>query len=160
MIAKMKLNLMLVAALLTTYIDKFNEFSDAQAPTTGSTTSTYSFDTKGADIGTGEDTYLVIQVDTAVTSLGSATVDFKYVESDTADLGTPTTLASTGAVGKATLIAGYQALKMKIPANSKRYVGVIYTVATADLTAGAFSAFLTKDLQSAKTRTYASGYTV
>jgi hypothetical protein len=47
---------------------------------------------------------------------------------------------------------------MKIPANSKRYVGVIYTVATADLTAGKFSAFLSKDLQSAKTRTFPAGY--
>lgn len=155
-----KLRLAIAGAIITTIIDKFNEFSDAQAVTTGSTTSTYSFDTKSADIGTGEDTYLTIQVDEAVTSGGAATVDFKYVESDNADLSSSTTLASTGAIGKATLVAGYQAMKIKIPANTKRYVGVIYTVATADLTAGKFSAFLSKDLQSAKTRSFAAGYTI
>lgn len=155
-----KIKLFLAGAILTTIIDKFNEFSNAQAPTTGSTTSTKSFDTKGADIGTGEEMYLVVQVDTAVTSAGAATVEFKYVESATQDLGTPTVLATSGAIGKATLVAGYQVLKIKIPENTKRYVGVIYTVATADLTAGAFSAFLCKDLQSAKTRCFAAGYTI
>lgn len=152
--------LLQAGAIITTIIDKFNEFSDAQAFTTGDNTSTYSFDTKSADIGTGEDLYLVVQVDEAVTSNGSATVEVKYVESAGADLSSPTVLATSGAIAKATLVAGYQVMKIKIPANTKRYVGVIYTVATADLTAGKFSAFLAKDLQSAKTRTFAAGYTI
>jgi hypothetical protein len=95
-----------------------------------------------------------------VTSDGSATVTFAYIESDTADLGSPTTLFTTAAIAKATLVAGYQAIKMKIPPNSKRYVGVLYTVGTAALTAGAFSAFLSKDQNAAKTRTLPAGYTI
>lgn len=155
-----KLKLLLAGAILTTIIDKFNQFSDAQAFTTGDTTSTKSFDTKSADIGTGEDTYLTVLVNTTVTSNGAATVEVKYVESDSADLSAPTVLATSGAIAKATLVAGYKALRIKIPANCKRYVGVIYTVAVADLTAGKFTAFLSKDLQSAKTRTFAAGYEI
>lgn len=155
------LKLWLVGAILTTIIDKFNEFSDAQAFTTGDNTSTFSFDTKGADIGCGENTYLSVQVDTTVTSNGAGTVEVKYVESDNADLSASTTLYTTGAIAKATLVAGYNPIRnFKIPANSKRYVGIIYTVATADLTAGKFSAFLHKDAQSPKTRTLPAGYTI
>lgn len=153
-----KIKLFLAGAILTTIIDKFNEFSDSQAFTTGANTSTKSFDTQGADIGTGEDLYLTIQTDVTCTSVGASTVAFAYVESANADLSAATTLYTTAAIAYTTLVAGYQVVKMKIPANTKRYVGVIYTVATADLTAGKFSAFLSKDLQSAKTRTFPSGY--
>jgi len=141
-------------------LDKFNEFSDGQAFTTGSTTSTYSFDTMGADIGTGEDLYLIAQVDTTATSAGAATVEFKYVESASADLSSSTTLATSGAIAYTALTAGAMPVKIKIPPNTKKYVGVVYTVGTADLTAGAFSSFLTKDLQHAKTVAHASGYTI
>lgn len=152
--------LTLAGAILTTIIDKFNEFSDAQAFTTGDNTSTYSFDTKSADIGSGEDVRLVVQVDTTVTSNGNATVEIKYVQSDNADLSAADVLATSGAIAKATLVAGYTAMRLKIPENTKRYVGVIYTVGTADLTAGKFSAFLCKDAQSKKTRTFPAGYTI
>lgn len=155
----LKKMVLFAGAILTTIMDKFNEFSDSQAFTTGANTSTKSFDTKGADIGTGEDLYLTVQTDVTCTSNGASTVAFAYVESDSADLSNATTLFTTAAIGYATLVAGYQAVKMKIPANAKRYVGVIYTVATADLTAGKFSAFLSKDLQSAKTRVFPAGYT-
>ena len=155
-----KLKLFLAGAIITTIIDKFNEFSDAQAFTTGANTSTFSFDTHGADIGSGENLYLVIQCDVTCTSNGAATVKFAYVEDDLADLSTATVLHETAAIGKATLVAGYQVLKMKIPANTKRYVGVTYTVETADLTAGKFSAFLCKDITDAKTRMYPAGYTI
>jgi hypothetical protein len=158
---KKKLGLLFAGAILTTIIDKFNQFSDAQAFTAqGDTTSTKSFDTKGADIGTGEETYLTVLVNTAVTSNGAATVEVKYVQSDNADLSAADVLATSGAIAKATLVAGYKALQIKIPANTKRYVGVIYTVATADLTAGKFHAFLSKDIQSPKTRTFPAGYSI
>lgn len=157
---KKKLGLLFAGAILTTIIDKFNMFSDAQAFTTGDNTSTKSFDTRGADIGTGEDTYLTVLVNEAVTSVGAATVEVKYVQSDNADLSAADVLATSGAIGKATLIAGYKPLQIKIPANTKRYVGVIYTVATADLTAGKFTAFLSKDIQSPKTRTFPAGYAI
>ena len=155
-----KLKLFMAGAIMTTIIDKFNEFSDSQAFTTGANTSTYSFDTKGADIGSGEDTYLVIQADVTCTSGGASTVAFAYVQSDNADLSAATKLYETAAIGYATLVAGYQVVKMKIPANTKRYVGVIYTVAAADLTAGKFSAFLCKNITDTKTRIPAAGYTI
>lgn len=155
-----KIKLFLAGAIMTTIIDKFNEFSDSQAFTTGANTSTFSFDTHSADIGSGEDMYLVVQCDVTCTSGGASTVKFGYVEDDLADLSTATVLHETAAIGYATLVAGYQVVKMKIPANTKRYVGVIYTVATADLTAGKFSAFLCKNITDAKTRIHAAGYTI
>lgn len=156
-----KLRLFAAGAILTTIIDKFNEFSDAQVVTAlGDNTSTYSFDTKGADIGCGEAVHLVVQIDEAVTAALAATVEFKFVESDNADLSAATQLATTGAIAKATLVAGYTVIKLKIPANAKRYIGVVYTVAVGVLTTGKFSAFLCKDIQAAKTRTLPAGYTI
>jgi hypothetical protein len=160
MLKKLKLTFILAAAIATTWIDKFNEFSDSQAFTTGANTSLYSFDTNSADIGSGENVYLVIQCDVTCTSNGASTVKFGYVESANADLSAADVLHETAVIGYATLVAGYQVLKMKIPANTKRYVGIIYTVADADLTAGKFSAFLCKDITDSKNRVYASGYEV
>lgn len=155
-----KLKLLLAGAIMTTIIDKFNEFSDSQAFTTGTNVSDYSFDTGGADIGSGEDMYLVIQCDVTCTSGGSSTVTFNYVDDSVAALTSPATLFTTGAIAFDTLVAGYQVAKIKIPANTQRYVGVTYVVATADLTAGKFSAFLTKDISDTKTRMYPAGYTI
>lgn len=156
-----KLKLFMAGAIMTTIIDKFNEFSDSQAETTvADHYSTYSFDTGGADIGSGEDTYLVVQVDITCTSDGSATVAVAYVESDNANLSSHTVLHTTSALGYATLVAGEQVVKIKIPANTKRYVGVMYTIGTAALTAGKFSAFLCKDITDTKTRMYPAGYTI
>jgi hypothetical protein len=42
----------------------------------------------------------------------------------------------------ATFTQGYVALQIPLPAGLKRYVKVTYTVATAALTAGKFSAFI------------------
>ena len=132
-------------------IDKELEFSDGQA-VTASAISTNVVDTGAAptlkDIGQGLPLYLVIQVDDTALAAGAATVDFSIESDSTADLATSATVHTTsGAIGKATLVAGYQfALALPI-SDYERYVGVRYTVATGPLTAGEFSAFLTTDVQ-------------
>jgi len=101
------------------------------------------------DIGQGAQMVLLITVKTSVTSGGAATVDFRFRTDSNSNLTTsPVDLASTGAIAKATLIAGYQ-VKIAIPSSTfKRYVGVNANIGTAVLTAGAFECELVKDVQS------------
>lgn len=142
------------------YVDNELTFSNAQAVTsTGDTASTnlIDFGVKG-DIGDGEEMNLVITVDEAVTSAGAATVDFKLTTDDNTAFSSETVLFSTGAIGKATLVAGYQVAKVRLPRGVERALRVVYTVATAALTAGKFTAALVKDVNTAKA--YPNNYDV
>lgn len=134
-------------------LDKQNEFSDAQAVTV-TDYSQNSIDVgHGSAIGPGlTDMELVIQVDEAVEADGAATVDFSLESDDSSTFGSPTTgVLATGAIGKATLVAGYEVARWRIPASlAERYLRIKYTVASGPLTAGAFSAFLTPVGQSNK----------
>lgn len=149
------------------YVDKQAEFSDSQAVTaTAVSTNVYDLYPRGnavntnvtRDIGVGEDIYLVVQCDTTATAAGAATVTVTLESSSTADLATtPTVHFASAALALANLSGGTTLLAIKLPAGSyNRYVGVRYTVATGPLTAGAFSAFLAKDIQAF--RAYVKGY--
>lgn len=102
------------------------------------------------DIGAGKPLYMVITVDTAILSGGSATVSFEIVSDSVNPVavdGTATLHAKTADVAKATLVAGYT---MVIPLPSvnpvyEQYLGLIVNVGTAVLTAGKINAFLTID---------------
>lgn len=99
------------------------------------------------DIGAGEPTYLVIQVTTTFVG-ATSTTQFDLYSDSTANLATSaTTHLSTGPIGVATLVAGYQlAYALPLGATYERYLGLWETVATADVTAGAINAFLTQDV--------------
>ena len=133
-------------------IDSRGEFADAEtlATATGRALVGDVVDLGAAsrDVGEGETLYLVVQVDTAVTSAGSATVDFELVSDAAAAIatdGSATVHASTGAIGKADLTAGYQRAIALPQGTYERYLGVISNVGTAALTAGKVNAFLTKN---------------
>jgi hypothetical protein len=135
-------------------LDSRNEFADATALSTSGTGLQLVgnvIDTGSAarDLGEGEDLYLVIQVDTAVTSAGAATVDFQLASDATASIatdGSATVHLSTGDIGKASLVAGYQkAICLAKGATYERYVGLLANVGTAALTAGKVNAFLTRN---------------
>jgi hypothetical protein len=107
----------------------------------------------GRDLGQGEPMWWIVQVITTVTSAGAATVAFVLRSAANAALTTtPIDLVSTPAIAKATLVAGY-AFKVRLPSAPvgvtgwQRYVGVVATVGTADLTAGKFESMLVKDEQ-------------
>ncbi|HCA6585614.1 TPA: hypothetical protein MXV30_004491 [Pseudomonas aeruginosa] len=149
------------------YVDKQAEFSDSQAVTaTAISTNVYDLYPRGnavntnvtRDIGVGEDIYLVVQCDTTATAAGAATVTVSLESSSTADLATsPTVHFVSATLALANLVGGTTLLAIKLPAGQyNRYVGVRYTVATGPLTAGAFSAFLAKDIQAF--RAYVKGY--
>lgn len=135
-------------------IDERNEFADATALDTGGTGLALVGDvidlgaTPG-DLGNGQPMYLVIQVDTAVTSAGAATVEFQLVSDAQAAIavdGSASVHAKTAAIAKATLVAGYQ-LVIPLPLGNpayERYLGILQNVGTAALTAGKINAFLTQ----------------
>lgn len=137
-------------------LDELNEFADATALSTSGTGAALVGDV--IDLGVNpndvEGMYLVIQVDTAVTSAGSATVAFALASDAQAAIavdGSATTHFATPAIAKATLVAGYRVAAVALPKGTyERYLGVIATVGTAALTAGKINAFLTDNINTWK----------
>ena len=137
-------------------MDKELEFSDSQA-VTASAASTNVVDLgQTYDIGVGEDLYFVVQVDAAATAAGAATVTFTLQTDTVENFASPTGLINSDAIGKAALTVGAKPIVARIPHGAQRYLRAHYTVGTGPLTAGAFSAFLTKDVQA--WTAVASGY--
>ena len=139
-------------------LDKQNLFSDSQAITatanstnvvkiTGGTPA-FTTDTLGNtpenDVGRSPMLDILCQVVTAFTAAGAATLTVSLVADDDPNLGTPTTIITTAAIGKATLVPGYQ-FRLAIPpgfASADIHLGLVYTVATGPMTAGAITAGL------------------
>ena len=140
-------------------MDELLEFADATALDTSGTDTDLIGDvidlgsapTNPVELGNGQPVYLVIQVDTAVTSGGSATVEFKLVSDAAAAIATDGSASvhyASGAIGKASLVAGYE-LVVPVPIGAdvpyERYLGIQATTGTAALTAGKINAFLSLD---------------
>lgn len=127
------------------YIDKLLQVSGEQAVTSSAaSTDVIDFGQANPNSGVGQNTTMAITVDEAATASGSATVTFSV--QDSADNSTFADVAVTAAIGKATLVAGYQHL-IPMPTKHRRYVRVYYTVATGPLTAGKFSAQVVAGVQ-------------
>lgn len=126
-------------------LDKENLFSDAQA-VTATAPSTNVIDLGAVrDVGKGNELELLIAVTTTVLAAGGASTTTFSLQTDTAEgFGTAVTLWTSAAIGKADLVAGYQ-IKVRVPRGVKRYLRLLYTVATNDLTAGAFTAGILLD---------------
>lgn len=130
------------------YLDKNLAFSEEQA-VTSTAASTNVVDLGVArQIGIDGSLDIAITVTEAAAATGAATVVVTLQESS--DNSTFTDVVSSAAIGKATLVAGYQFF-MKVPADlSKRYLRMNYTVATGPLTAGKFSAHMVDGIQKSK----------
>ena len=150
------------------YIDSQEVFSDAQAVTsTALSTNVMDLNSVGGpnvliDEGSGEPVYLVVRTVTACTDSGSDATLTVTLESDSVTTidSSATVHFSTGAIAFANFSpAGTRVCAVRLPhGDYERYLGVRYTVASGPLTAGAFTAFLTKDINSNKA--YASGFSV
>lgn len=104
-------------------------------------------DTGGDGINDVDDLYLVVEVSTAFVGVG-ASVNFLLVSDVAAPLTIPAALthAQSGAIGVATLVAGYKALVVELPRGQyDRYLGIQAVSTGAATTAGAVNAFLTHD---------------
>lgn len=127
-------------------------FSNAQAITTGATNSTNVIDlATTADISrSGGPLRCVVEVTTTFTSGGSGTLQFQLVQSASPTLSSPDVLFDSTALAKTVLIAGYRPFDFLVPPTSKRYLGIIYTVAVADMTTGAVFAGLVENTETAQ----------
>lgn len=138
-------------------LDKQNEFSDSQAITVTAISTNVINTLPGASFtnvtqnlgGTLGSTFLVVQVDTLFAGT-AGTLNISLESDSTANLATsPTVHYSSGSIPQASLIAGYQ-LVIPLPfGNYEKYLGLRYTVG-GTITAGAVSAFLTRDVQTWK----------
>lgn len=136
-------------------LDERAEFCDATSLNTGAAASYLIGDvmdlgSTSRDIGTGEDLYVVIRVDTTATSGGSATGAFHLASDAQAAIavdGSATYHLSTAAIAVASLTAGTTVLAARLPSGTyERYLGILQTTAVAAFTAGKVNAFLTKDI--------------
>ena len=112
------------------------------------------------DIGEGEPLYIVFTVTEAFVG-ATATVAMNCVVSAAAALTTPTTVGSVSATAVASLTLGAQLVVRINPLVASlglRYLGVIYTIATATTTAGTMTAHVVTNFQDGK-KFYASGFT-
>jgi hypothetical protein len=136
-------------------LDERTEFADATSVGTPNNTTVNVGDVidlqEARDIGAGHPLYLVVTVDTAIGSSGSATVRFKLSSDSTSTLsvdGTQTEHATSDAIAVASLIAGYK-LVIPVPAENpafERYLGFqVQEAAGSALNAGKVNAFLTHD---------------
>lgn len=126
-------------------IDKNLQVSNEQAVTTSAaSTDVIDFGQANPDVGMDGRSCMVITTDEAATAAGAATVTFSV--QDSADNATFTDVAVSAAIGKATLVAGYQHV-IPMPTKLRRYCRVYYTVATGPLTAGKFSAQVVTGIQ-------------
>lgn len=144
-------------------IDKNLEMLDAVACNTGAA-GTYllgdQIDTQGTtigatlrDLGTYSGVYLVLQVDTGITTAGAAgTVQFKLASDAAAAIATDGSatehFATKAFVTGATAIAAGTVLAcVELPweATYERYLGILQVTGTTALNAGKINAFLTLD---------------
>jgi len=131
-------------------LDERTEFADATALSTAGTGRALVgdvIDTNNDGVNFIDNLWLEIQIDTSVTSAGAATVSFELVSDAGAAIATDGSASlhfASAAIGKATLVAGYEAVCVQLPKGVyERYLGVIANVGTAALTAGKINAFLT-----------------
>lgn len=133
-------------------MDRQLVFSRQQA-VTASARSTDVHDAKDVrDLGAGRELYLLIVVDEDVTAAGAATVTFTLETDDAAAFPSPAVLFTTPAIGKATLVKGYEVAKVALPVGAayERFLSVNYTVGTGPLTAGKFTAAIVDGVRAYK----------
>jgi hypothetical protein len=134
-------------------LDERGEFCDATALNTGAAGSYLLGDVidlgVARDLGGDQAVYLVVSVDTAATSGGSATGQFNLVTDDNASLSSPTVVVSSVAWPVASMTAGKTLMAVQLPMEGtayERYIGIQQVTGTAAFTAGKVNAFLVDDV--------------
>jgi hypothetical protein len=124
--------------------------AEAQVVTTAAATATTNYyDTLSpapADLGIGSVLWIVCRVNTTVTSSAASNGTFALQTDDNTSFSTPTTLFTTAAIAKATLVAGYYPFRIRLPIGCERYIRGLITPDTNDWTAGKIDMFLTLNI--------------
>ena len=130
------------------FLDAQNLFSDAQAVTaTAASTNLIDLGAATVDLGVGEPVYFICQIDTTMADTGSDSTITVTLEIDTAAAFGSATVAQTIGTFAALAAAGTRLVALVQPeAVVEQFLRVNYTTANGNLSAGAFTAFLTKDI--------------
>lgn len=133
--------------------------SAAQAETTvadHASTNIYDTGQTNAAVGlTGENLWLTVLVNTATTTSASGTVT--PVLQDSADNSSYADVM-VGPLAAAPTAAGVYLWRVQLPIGLRRYIRVVYRIATGALTAGKFDAFISNTIE--HNVTYPSGFSV
>ena len=140
------------------YIDKQFEFSSAQrvcnSGAAEASENIYDFGVASPNVAKGEPLTLLFTVITAFTGTGTTLTVTLQSSSDNAVADAYADIAgiSTGAIVKATLVAGYQfTLTLPASATYERYMQVMYTGDNTFETTGSITCQLIRDYQSNRT---------
>ena len=140
-------------------LDAHNLFSDVQALTASAASTNLINLGQARDIGTGENLFIVLIVDVALTDASSnSTVAVTLQTDDNADFSSATTgqtlftIAATAAVGTKYIA------RIQPDALNEQYARLYYTMANGDLTTGSVTAFITHDID--KYVAYADNITI
>jgi hypothetical protein len=103
------------------------------------------------DLGIGAHVPFLIQVTEAFTAAGAGTLTVELQTDDNEAFASPTTVWTSGAIGKATLVPGYLVGFVNyLPKGvNERYFRLNYTVGTGPMTAGKIVAGVVADVQTA-----------
>jgi hypothetical protein len=105
------------------------------------------------DIGAGTPVGFLAQVTEAFTAAGAGTLTVSLEVDDNSGFSSATTVWTSGAIPKATLVAGYRLPIEYLPKGiNERYFRLYYTVATGPMTAGKITAGLMLDGQDSNIR--------
>lgn len=141
------------------YVDAQLRYSNAQA-VTAAAASTNVLDHKIArNLGVGQDLYLVVLCTTAMADTGSDSTLAVTLESDNDEaFGSVDKTQTIGTFAALTAAGSRLVAKLQPDMVNSRYSRVKYTPAGGDLSGGAFTAFLTTDIDAYTS--YAKGYTI
>lgn len=141
------------------YVDALNLYSDAQAVTAAAASGNIIDHGAARDLGTGQDVYVVVLCDVAMTDGSSDSTLAVTIETDDNEAFNSATTAQTiGTFAALSAIGTVLVAKLQPGAINERYSRLKYTPANGNLTTGSFTAFLTTDIQ--KWVTYAKGYVI
>jgi hypothetical protein len=139
--------------------DAHNQFSDAQA-VTATAASTNLLDLGAVrNLGAGENLYVAVVCDVAMTDSGSdSTLTVTVETDDNASFSSATTAQTVGTFAALSAIGTSLIARLSPTAINERYMRLKYTTANGDLSTGSFTAFLVKDVQNYTS--YADGLTI
>lgn len=140
------------------YLDANLLFSDAQAVTAAAASTNIVDFGAARDIGVGEDLYVVVLVDVAMTDSGSDSTLAVALECDSTTSFTPDSTRTLFTFSAVSAIGTVKISKLGPDDINLRYARLYYTPAGGNLSAGSFTAFITHDVQ--KYTSYADGITI
>lgn len=112
----------------------------------------------GRDLGQGEELWFDVLVKTTCVG-ATATIDIQFRTDSNPNMTTaPVILLSTTPLAIGTFVAGYNYRSRLPSAAYKRYIGAVYVVGTANVTAGAVDIKIIKNIQG--NTKYTIGYTL